>query len=112
MTSFQTDVARQPQDTYSLYTTYRTRLSDDLSGGFAAGLYGRPSSYADRLGQYVVPAARQVDVNAFVTVAGFDVNLGVRNVFDRRNYNTTSTDTYVPVDEPRNVRLSVTKRLF
>lgn len=112
VTSFQTDVARQPQDTYSLYTTYRTRLSDDLSGGFAAGLYGRSSSYADRLGQYVVPAARQVDVNAFVTVAGFDVNLGVRNVFDRRNYNTTSTDTYVPVDEPRNVRLSVTKRLF
>ena len=51
-------------------------------------------------------------MNAFVTVAGFDVNLGVRNVFDRRNYNTTSTDTYVPVDEPRNVRLSVTKRLF
>ncbi|MGH1559673.1 hypothetical protein ACRAWD_22325 [Caulobacter segnis] len=83
-----------------------------MSGGVSGGLYGRSSSYADVLGRYVVPAARQVDVNGFLSVAGFDVNLGVRNIFNRRNYNTTSVNSFVPVDEPRNVRLSLTKRVF
>lgn len=108
----QTTVARQPRDTYSIYSNYRTRISDAVSGGMSVGLYGRSSSYADVLGRYQVPAARQIDVNGFLTVAGFDINLGIRNIFDRRNYNTTSAFTYVPVDEPRNVRLTVTKRLF
>ncbi|USQ95234.1 TonB-dependent siderophore receptor [Caulobacter sp. RL271] len=112
VTSSQSTVARQPRDTYSLYSVYRTRISDKVSGGVSGGLYGRSSSYADVLGRYVVPPARQVDVNGFLSVAGFDVNLGVRNIFNRRNYNTTSVNSFVPVDEPRNVRLSVTKRLF
>lgn len=104
-------VERQPRDTYSIYSSYRTKITDGLSGGMSAGLYGRSSSFADPLILYVIPAARQVDVNGFLTWKGFDMNLGVRNIFDRRNYNTTSTN-YVPVDEPRNVRLTITKRLF
>lgn len=112
VTPFQTRVARQPSDTYSLYSTYRTRFSDAISGGASVGLYGRSSSFADVLGQYVVPSARQVDVNGFLTIAGFDLNVGIRNIFNRRNYNTTSAFTYVPVDEPRNFRISLTKRLF
>ena len=111
-TATQTTVARQPRDTYSLYSTYRTKIADGVTGGVSAGLYGRSSSYADVLGQYVVPAARQVDVNGFLSVAGFDINLGLRNIFNRRNYNTTSVFTYVPVDEPRTFRLSISKRLF
>lgn len=107
-----TDVPRQPRDTYSLYSNYRTRIVDGVTGGASVGLYGRSSSFAEFLGRAVVPAARQVDVNAFLSVAGFDFNLGIRNIFNRRNYNTTSVITYVPVDEPRNVRLSVTKRFF
>lgn len=105
-------VARQPRDTYSIYSNYRTQFTPDISGGVGAGLFGRSSSYAENLGEYVVPAARQVDVNAFLTVAGFDFNLGIRNIFDRRNYGTTTASDFLPVDEPRNVRLTVTKRLF
>ncbi|MBU0557301.1 MAG: TonB-dependent receptor [Alphaproteobacteria bacterium] len=111
-TPTQTTVARQPRDTYSLYSSYRTRIADGVTGGMSVGFYGRSSSYADLLGRYVVPGARQIDVNGFLSIAGFDVNLGIRNIFDRRNYNTTSTFSYVPVDEPRNVRLSITKRIF
>ena len=103
---FDTAVSRQPRDTYSLYSAYRTSIAEGLSGGMSAGLYGRSSSFADTLGRYVVPAARQVDVNGFLTWKGFEINLGIRNIFDRRNYNTTSTYTFVPVDEPRNVRLN------
>ncbi len=110
--ALQTVVAQQPRDTYSVYSTYRTKLSDDLSGGVAAGLYGRSSSFANLLGQYVVPASRQVDANVFLSFKGFNLNLGVRNVFDRRNYGSASVYTYVPVGEPRTVRLSISNRLF
>ncbi|WP_164521865.1 TonB-dependent receptor [Sphingomonas sp. ABOLE] len=111
-TSLQTVVAQQPRDTYSVYSTYRTKISDEVSGGVAAGLYGRSSSYANLLAQYVVPASRQVDANVFLSFKGFDLNLGVRNILDRRNYGSTSLFTYVPVGEPRTVRLSISKRLF
>lgn len=110
--AFQTVVANQPRDTYSVYSTYRTKFSDDVSGGVAAGLYGRSSSYANLLGQYVVPASHQIDANAFLSVGGFDINLGVRNIFNRRNYGSTSVFTFVPVNEPRSVRLSISKRVF
>jgi len=105
-------IAGQPRDNYSIYSNYRTQFTSNISGGFGVGLFGRSSSYAENLGEYVVPSARQVDVNGFLTVAGFDFNLGVRNIFDRRNYGTTRVSDFVPVDEPRNVRLTVTKRLF
>ncbi|WP_343528923.1 TonB-dependent receptor [Sphingomonas sp.] len=110
--TLQTVVANQPRDTYSVYSSYRTKISDSVKGGVSAGLYGRSSSFANLLGQYVVPAARQVDANAFVSVAGFDINVGIRNIFDRRNYGSTSVFTYVPVSEPRSVRVSISKRLF
>jgi iron complex outermembrane receptor protein len=108
----QTVVAQQPRDTYSLYSTYRTKLSDGVNGGVSAGLYGRSSSFANLLGQYVVPSSRQVDTNAFLSVSGFDFNIGIRNIFNRRNYGSTSVFTYVPVSEPRSVRLTISKRLF
>lgn len=110
--AFQTVVANQPRDTYSVYSTYRTRISDGVSGGVSAGLYGRSSSFANLLGQYVVPPSRQVDANAFLNIRGFDINVGIRNILDRRNYGSTSVYTYVPVGEPRNVRVSISKRLF
>ena len=75
-------------------------------------LDGTSSSYANHLGQYVVPQSRQVDVNGFLTVRGFDINIGIRNIFDRRNYGSASVFTYVPVAEPRNVRFTISKRLF
>ncbi len=111
-TTTQTTVANQPRDTYSVYSTYRTKISDDVNGGVSAGLYGRSSSFANVLGQYVVPPSRQVDANGFLSVAGFDLNVGVRNIFNRRNYGSTSIFTYVPVSEPRSVRVSISKRLF
>ncbi|WP_267433876.1 TonB-dependent receptor [Sphingomonas sp. GM_Shp_1] len=105
-------VANQPRDTYSVYSVYRTKISEGLSGGVSGGLYGRSSSFADVQGLYVVPPSRQVDANAFLSVAGFDFNIGVRNIFNRRNYGSTSVFSYVPVNERRSFRLSISKRLF
>ena len=109
---FQAVISNQPRDKYSVYSNYRTQITSGISGGFGAGLFGRSSSYAENLGKFVVPEARQVDVNGFLTIAGFEINVGVRNVFNRRNYGTTTVSDFVPVDEPRNVRLTVTKQVF
>jgi iron complex outermembrane receptor protein len=109
---FQTVIPNQPRDKYSIYSNYRTQITPAISGGFGAGLFGRSSSYAEYFGEFVVPEARQVDVNGFLTIAGFEFNVGVRNVFNRRNYGTTRASDFVPVDEPRNVRLTVTKQVF
>lgn len=111
-TASQKVVANQPRDTYSVYSTYRKKLSDAVSGGVSAGLYGRSSSYADVLGQYVVPPSAQIDTNAFLSFKGFDFNIGIRNILNRRNYGSTSVYTYVPVGEPRNIRLTISKRFF
>lgn len=105
-------VARAPRDIYSIYSSYIAKLTPTLSGGVSVGLYGRSSSSADFLGTYYVPPARQVDVNGFLTFDGFSVNVGVRNLFNRLNYNITSALSYIPVDEPRNVRVTLSKRFF
>lgn len=110
--ALQTVVINQPRDTYSVYSSYRTKIADGITGGVSAGLYGRSSSFADLLGKYVVPSSRQLDVNAFLGVKGFDINIGIRNILDRRNYGSTTVFTYVPVGEPRSVRLSISKRIF
>ncbi|WP_230771863.1 TonB-dependent siderophore receptor [Sphingomonas sp. Leaf4] len=100
-------VVAQPKDNYSLYTSYRHSFDTALSGGVGAGLFGRSSASVDMTGSYYVPPARQVDLNVFLKSGAIDVNLGLRNLFDRRNYNITYSSTYLPVAEPRNWRLTV-----
>jgi iron complex outermembrane recepter protein len=109
---YETVVAAQPKWTYSVYSNYSRKLGDGLRGGFGVGLYGRSSSYADNYGEYVVPAARQVDANVFISYKGYDLNVGIRNVFNRLNYNVTSSPSFIPIDEPRNFRVTLTKRFF
>jgi iron complex outermembrane recepter protein len=111
-------VAGVPDWTYSIYSNYSRKLGDDLTGGVSAGLYGRSSSTTEyytggaRAGYYSVPAARQVNANVFLTYKGYQVNVGVRNLFNRLNYGVTPTRSYLPFDEPINFRVSIAKRLF
>ncbi|PVX28058.1 hypothetical protein [Sphingomonas pokkalii] len=53
-------VPQQPRDMHSLYATYRFKIAEGVSDGVAGCLYGRSSSFANLLGQHVVPASRQV----------------------------------------------------
>ncbi|MDO7837073.1 TonB-dependent siderophore receptor [Sphingobium sp. HBC34] len=102
-----TTVTMAPRDQFSLYTSYRHRIADDVSVGLGGGLYGRSSAVVDSFGRNSIPGNRQVDINAFMNLHKFDVNLGVRNLFDRVNYGITSTTSYVPLGEPRTWRLTV-----
>lgn len=99
-------VTNQPRDKYSLYTTYRHRVSNDTRLGVGVGLYGQSSSWASISRQFSVPASRQLDVNLFGETGRLSLNLGVRNLLDRRNYGSTSTVGFIPINEPRNWRLT------
>lgn len=97
----------QPRDLYSLYSSYRHKLSDDVVAGLGGGISGKSRSAVDTLGTYYLQPTFQADLNAFATIGKFDINVGVRNLTDRQNYLPTITSSYVPLGEPRNWRLSV-----
>lgn len=97
----------QPRDLYSLYSSYRHKFSDDVTAGLGAGITGKSRSAVDNLGVYYLDGTFQADLNAFMTVGKFEINVGVRNLTDRQNYLPTITPTYVPLGEPRSWRLSV-----
>lgn len=109
--AFGSQVVGQPRDQYSVYSAYERKLADHVTAGLGAGLFGRSGASADTEGAFIVPAARQVDVNAFVQVGPVDLNLGVRNLLDRENYNITYTRSYLPYAEPRNWRLTARWKL-
>lgn len=101
-----TTVTLQPRDQYSLYTSYRHKVAEQVSAGAGIGTYGRSSIAIDARNLNRLEGANQVDLNAFLTVGKVDLNFGIRNLFDRVNYNPTSTTVYVPIGEPRTWRLT------
>jgi iron complex outermembrane receptor protein len=96
-----------PRDQYSLYSSYRRTIARDVTAGLGTGIFGRSSAAVTSRGTFYVPSAFQVDLNSFLKVGSLDVNVGLRNVLDRRNYNITYSTGYLPVSEPRNWRLTL-----
>jgi iron complex outermembrane receptor protein len=105
-------VTAQPQNLYSFYTSYQYPVTEEIKAGLGGGIYGRSSSSIDRRGLNRVPSAVQVDLNGFLSYGDIDLNLGVRNLFDRRNYASTVSTSYVPLGEPRSWRLTVGYRFL
>lgn len=105
-------VQAQPRDIYNLYASYLHRIGDTTRAGLGAGIAGRSSSVIDSDGRYTIPAAWQANLNGFLSVGRLDVNIGVRNLFDRKNYNPTRATTYVPLGEPRSWRLTLGYRFY
>lgn len=105
-------VFAQPRDTYSLYASYTRPVVKGVKAGLGAGAQGRSSAAVDRLATYYVPSAFQANLNGFLDIGNLSINLGVRNLLDRQNYATTNAAGYLPLGEPRSVRLTVGYRFF
>lgn len=86
---------------YNLYASYMHRIGDKTRAGLGAGVTGRSRSLIDTRGLYEIPAAVQANLNGFLSIGRLDLNIGVRNLFDRQNYNPTRATSYVPLGEPR-----------
>jgi iron complex outermembrane recepter protein len=102
-------ITEEPKTQYSLYTNYIYPLSDRLSLGTGIGVFGRSKASIDDVGTYYVPQTLQVDWNGFARFGPWDANLGVRNVGNHTNYGLTIAPSYLPYQEPRNWRLTITR---
>lgn len=145
-------VRAQPEDKYSLFTSYEPGAGPLKGFGVSAGIYGNSRSFtyagaidpnntaasvANRGAFYngtrrangtlaqqaaaagtfaafrpYVPASRQVDANMYYSIAGAKLTLGVKNLFDRRNYVPTLTSDFIPVANPRTYRATLSFRFY
>ncbi|MBB6253248.1 TonB-dependent siderophore receptor [Nitrospirillum iridis] len=92
-------VAGQPRVKYSLYTSYTQPVGEDLNLTLSGGLYGNSGSYLNNSGTEKVPDAKQFDINVIGAYKSWQLNVGVKNLFDRRNYGVSTVDSYIPVLE-------------
>ncbi|EGX99440.1 putative TonB-dependent siderophore receptor [Nitrospirillum viridazoti Y2] len=105
-------VAGQPRVKYSLYTSYTEPVGEDLKLTVSGGLYGNSSSYVNNSGTEKVPDAKQFDVNVIGAYKSWQLNVGVKNLFDRRNYGVSTVDSYIPVLEPRTWHATLSYKFF
>lgn len=102
----------QPRDVYNVYASYERKIAKDTRAGLGAGVAGRSSAAIDRRDTYRIDGAALVNLNGFLSFGALDVNIGVRNLFDRESYAPTRFDSYIPLGEPRSWRLTVGYRFF
>lgn len=102
----------QPRDIYNVYASYERKIAGNTRAGLGAGVAGRSSSAIDRRNTYRIDGAALVNLNGFLSVGPLDINVGVRNLFDKESYAPTRFDSYIPLGEPRTWRLTVGYRFF
>ncbi|MEH3120724.1 MAG: TonB-dependent receptor [Sphingomonas phyllosphaerae] len=95
----------QPARKFSVYTAYRRPVGQRTEAGLGLGVYGQDGVKLFR--QRSAPSSLEVNTNAFLTRGPLDLNVGVRNLFNRRNFEATTIDTYLPLKVPRTWRLSL-----
>ncbi|WP_083901478.1 TonB-dependent siderophore receptor [Azospirillum sp. B4] len=105
-------VAGQPRVKYSVYTSYTQPVGEDLKLTVSGGLYGNSSSYVNTKGTETVPDAKQFDMNVIGAYKSWQLNVGVKNLFDRRNYGVSTVDSYIPVLEPRTWHATLSYKFF
>lgn len=125
-------VTSEPETHYSLFTSYEP-TSGSLQGfGASAGIYGSSSSFVysgeiqPGVGAFdnganspafatfrpFVPGTRQVDANLYFKLGGARLNLGVKNLFNRRNYSPAPTYDFIPLADPRTFRATLTYSFY
>lgn len=100
-------VVGAPRDTYSAYSNYAFKLGSEATASLGVGITGRSSAFASSQGDFVSPAARQVDLNAAILVHGVNIRVGIRNLLNRENYDISFDSSRLPISEPRNLRVTV-----
>ena len=102
----------QPRDVYSLYGSYEHKIGERAKAGIGAQVAGQSSSAIDMFNRYRTAGATLAHLNGFLSVGDLDINIGVRNLFDRRTYQPTRFTSYLPLGETRTWRLTVGYRFF
>ena len=103
--------AGQPKHKANLWAVYRFQRAELKGLGIGAGISGKSSSLGQTWQPFIVPGGAQVDATVYYTTGPWSATMGVKNVFDRLLYDTTSGSNYIPVMTGRAYVLTV-KRSF
>lgn len=107
-------VEAQPAHTYSAFVSY------DRPGGFvggALGVFGRSSSTIQdfvngRQTVFNLEGGAQVDGNVYFNLGKARLNLGLKNVFNKRLYQPTTSIYFVPIADYRTFTATFTYKFF
>lgn len=99
----------EPMNSFTIWSTYEFQEGSLKGFGAGAGV----EAFTDNVGgaglqQYKIPGAAITDMSVFYHGQDYSVTLGVKNVFDRTAYYSSSTNTYIPLRDERNARLTFT----
>ncbi len=97
----------QPAKKVTLYTAYRRTIADRTNAGLGVGVYAQDGVRVMGYEDARTPSSVEVNANAFLSRGPLDLNVGVRNLLDRRNLDATAVNTYLPYKLPRTWRLTL-----
>ncbi|NML93976.1 TonB-dependent siderophore receptor [Novosphingobium olei] len=126
-------VIAQPKTRYSFFTAYEIQKGPLKSLGASVGVYGFSRSIAGTVGSaypifdpvtfeitgtfnnrapVFLGAQTSVDANIHYKLGDLKLNLGVKNLFDRKLYNLAPLVDYIPLGAPRTFTLTATYSFF
>lgn len=99
----------EPRNSFSLWNTYEFQGGWWKGFGVGAGVEAFSSNLGGYRGQYYrVPGSAITDASVFYNGANYSVILGVKNIFDRTAYFTSTANDFIPLRDERNARLTFT----
>jgi len=99
----------EPKNSFSLWNTYEFQGGWWKGFGVGAGVEAFSSNLGGYSGQYYrVPGSAITDASVFYNGADYSVTLGVKNIFDRTAYLTSTANDFIPLRDERNARLTFT----
>ena len=105
-------VTGQPKQHFSLFSRYTVQAGALKSLGGSVGVFSYTKSFAGTSGDYQVRGSTRVDAHLYYKLGPVAANFGVENVFDKKIYGVATTSTYIPIDDPRTFRLTLTYSMF
>ncbi|KTT42579.1 hypothetical protein RSA46_21050 [Pseudomonas oryzihabitans] len=99
----------EPKNTFSLWNTYEFQNGFWKGFGVGAGVEAFSSNTGGYKTQYYeIPGGAITDASVFYHGADYSVTLGVKNIFDRTAYLNSTSNSFIPLREERNARLTFT----
>ena len=99
----------EPENSFSLWNTYEFQNGIWKGFGVGAGVEAFSSNIGGYTSQfYEIPGGAITDASVFYHGGDYSVTLGVKNIFDRTAYLTSTANTFIPLRDERNARLTFT----
>ncbi|PVX81323.1 TonB-dependent siderophore receptor [Paraburkholderia unamae] len=103
-----TTVVNLPKNTASLWATYNFQTPALQGLGVGLGLFFSGDQYVGTDNSYRLPSQLQTDIGVFYQKKGYGLNLSVKNIFNRKLYDSSTTPSFIPMGPKRTILLTGT----